>query len=81
MAYDALGKRVELSYTDLDGRFTLGLERGLLVTLIARAAPLDAPYWDQAAIERLDETLAARLGPVGAGDEDLELRLPAPERR
>jgi len=78
MAYDALGNRVELSYTDLDGRFTLGLERGQLVTLVARAAPDNAPYWDQAAIERLDESLAARLGPVGAGDEDLVLRLPGP---
>ena len=81
MAYDALGKIVELSYADLDGRFSLGLERGQLVTLVARPAPPDAPYWDQNAIARLDEALAATLGPVGAGDEDLVLRLPGPEGR
>jgi hypothetical protein len=70
---------VDLSYTDLDGRFSLGLERGEIVTLRATPAPADAPYWDVAATERIDTALACVHGPVGAGDEGLELVLPDPE--
>ena len=81
MAFDALEKMLDLSYTDLDGRFALGLSRGTLVHLVARPAPTDAPYWDQQAVARIGAERAVRSGPVGAGDQEIELRLPAPETR
>jgi len=77
-AVDERGRRVDLTYTDLEGRFALGLEWGQVVTLVALPAPEDAPYWDVEASRRIDPALACLHGPVEAGDAGLALRLPGP---
>ncbi len=78
MAFDAAGQRVDLSYTDTEGRFVLTLPVELTVCVIARPAPADAPFWDQAAVSRIPRTLAVERTGVAAGDEGLVLRLPDP---
>jgi hypothetical protein len=77
-AIDATGKRLDLTYTDAEGRFALTLEPGTMAELLVWPAPTDGPYWDHAAIARIPEERGVRVPDVGAGDERIEVDLPEP---
>ena len=76
-ALDPEGTIKALTRTEADGSFSLSLESGEAVDLIATPPPDNAPFYD---FNQVDAGLAFRLEGVSAGSTGLILNLPKPQQ-
>ncbi|MEM7205708.1 MAG: sigma-70 family RNA polymerase sigma factor [Planctomycetota bacterium] len=79
-AFDAAGRELDLTFTDVEGRFFLSIPPAVSARLVAKPAPEGAPFWDQTSIAAIPAAQSVERTDVTSGRGDVVLRLPPQSR-